>query len=307
MNYGIVGLGKQGKQHLTALKTLSNFDPELKIAICDIDEKHVDTLSKELGLQGFYSCKEMLENAQIDVLVLALPNDKYKEILELDELKNISVIKEKPLATSYEEAQLFIDVLNSKKVQFNIVQNRFFANHYNIAKKWMNDGLIGKILFFEYRYVLNDQKESWYWDPKAGGGCWINIGWHFAFMLEWFFGTPVSINVNKIQSSKRAWEYQTDDTVFVTCAYEGFTGRAYMSVVDSLTEDSFKIVGSNGTITISKDCAILMDNYGNKKEKEKAENLLSYVYQAKDIFKRDVQDKLLDYNIKAMKIISNNI
>ena len=306
MNYGIVGLGKQGQQHLDALKTLSDFDSELKIFICDIDEKHVDALVKELGIQGFYSCKEMLKNVKIDVLILALPNDKYKEIIELSELKNVCLIKEKPLATSYEEAQFFIDLLNNKEIKFNVVQNRFFANHYNVAKKWMDNDLIGKILFFEYRYVLNDQKESWYWDPKSGGGCWLNIGWHFAFILEWFFGTPQNIYVNKIKSSKRAWEYQTDDTVFVTCSYENFTGRAYMSVVDSFTEDSFRIVGSNGSISISKDNAILTDNYGNKREKEKAENLLSYVYQAKDIFKKDVQDKLLDCNIKAMKIISDN-
>ncbi len=186
--------------------------------------------------------------------------------------------------------------MEKKSVKFNIVQNRFFANHYNVAKKWLNDNLIGKILFFEYRYILNDQKESWYWNPRAGGGCWINIGWHFAFILEWFFGTPIDIKVNKIKSSKRAWEYETDDTVFVTCSYYDFNGNAYMSVVDSFTEDSFKIVGSNGTISISKDGAILMDNYGNIKEKESAENLLSYMHQARDIFKPDVSKKLFEYN-----------
>lgn len=306
MNYGIVGLGKQGQQHLSALKTLRNFDPELQIFICDTDEKHVDALCKELNMRGFYSCQEMLRSIKIDILILALPNDKYKEILELSELKNLSLIKEKPFATSYEEAQFFIDLLNSKEVKFNIVQNRFFANHYNVAKNWIDSDLIGKILFFEYRYILNDQKESWYWDIKAGGGCWLNIGWHFAFIILWFFGIPHTIQVNKVKSRKRAFEYQTDDTVFVTCAYENFTGRAFMSVVDSLTEDSFKIVGSNGTVIITKDSAVLMDNYGNKKEKEKAENLLSYVYQDKNIFNKDIQDKLLDYNIKAMKIISDN-
>ena len=67
MNYGIVGLGKQGQQHLTALQTFSNFDLELKIFICDLDKKHIDILSKELGLQCFYSCKEMLRNIKIDV------------------------------------------------------------------------------------------------------------------------------------------------------------------------------------------------------------------------------------------------
>ncbi len=307
MNYGIIGLGKQGEQHLIALRTLANFDFNLKIFICDIRQKHVDTLSQKFGLKGFYSCKDMLDNIKIDVLILALPNDKYKEILKLEELKNISLIKEKPLATSYEEAQFFINLLNSKKVKFNISQNRFFANHYIIAKKWLDQKKIGKILFFEYRYVLNDQKESWYWNPKAGGGCWINIGWHFAFLLEWFFGTPKNINVNKLQSSKRAFQYQTDDTVFVTCSYTNFAGKAYMSVVDSLSEDSLKIVGSLGAILISKNNSLLMDNYGNEKEKEKAENLLSYVYQTKNIFSKNIHNNLLKINLKAMNIISNNI
>ncbi len=307
MNYGIVGLGKQGQQHLKALQALARFDSELKIFICDTDKEYVDKLSKELNFPGFYSCTEMLVSVKIDVLIVALPNDKYKEVLELNELKNTYVIKEKPLAVSFDEAQLFIDLLSSKKVLFTVVQNRFFANHYNVAKKWLESNLVGDILFFEYRYVLNDKKESWYWDPKSGGGCWINIGWHFAFIIEWFFGNPVEINVNKIKSSKRAWEYQTDDTVFVTCSYDGFVGRAYMSVVDSLTEDSFKIVGSLGTIIISKDDAVLIDNYGNKKDKEKAENLLSYMYQAKEVLNKDVRENLMDLNIKTMKIISDNI
>lgn len=162
-------------------------------------------------------------------------------------------------------------------------------------------------MFFEYRYILNDQKESWYWNPKAGGGCWVNIGWHFAFVLEWFFGTPLNIKVDKIKSSKRAWKYETDDTVFVNCSYDDFSGRAYMSVVDSFQEDSFKIVGTNGTIIILKDDAKLIDNYGNVKEKEKSENLLSYVYQIKDMFNKNTNKQLLEYNIKAMKIISDNI
>jgi len=306
MNYGIVGLGRQGKQHLSALQTLSKFDSNLEIFICDSNKDGIESLAKENNLPGFFSCKEMLKNP-IDVLIMALPNDRYKEIMELEELNNISIIKEKPFATSQQEAQFYTELMKGKSVKFNIAQNRFFANHYNTAKKWLDDGLIGNILFFEYRYILNDQKESWYWDPKAGGGCWINVGWHFAFMIEWFFGTPIDIKVNKIKCSKRAWKYETDDTVFATCSYNGFVGNACMSVVDSSTEDSFKIVGSNGTIIILKDKAILMDNYGDIKEKVKAENLLSYMRQAKDILNVDISKKLFEYNIKAMKIISNNI
>lgn len=187
MNYAIVGLGKQGKQHLSALLTLSRIDSDIAIYICDLDEEHTNKLSLELGLKGYSSCEELLNNHTIDVLVLALPNDKYQEVLDIPAVKDMYIVKEKPFATSLEESEIFLKKAKEKNLNFNIAQNRYFANHYFSAKKWLDDGLIGKILFFEYRYTLNDKKESWYWDLQAGGGCWLNVGWHFAFIIDWFF------------------------------------------------------------------------------------------------------------------------
>jgi predicted dehydrogenase len=306
MNYGIVGLGKQGQQHLAALQVLNKLDSDINIIVCDIDDNYINTLSSKLGVPGYSSCKQMLERNKIDILILALPNDKYEDILKLENLENVMVIKEKPFAINMTEADSYINLMDRKKIKFNVVQNRFFSNHYITAKKWFEDGLVGDTLFFDYRYTLNDRKESWYWDKKSGGGCWLNVGWHFAFIVEWFFGTPQKTKVKKIKSSKQAFEYDTDDTVFVECMYGGFTGTAYMSVADSFKEDSFKIVGSNGTIHVSKENAVFIDNDGNVKFKEKAEGLLSYMTQIKYIFNDSIHDVLLEYNKKAMELISNN-
>ena len=307
MNYGIIGLGKQGKQHLSALLSLAKLDKDVNIFLCDVDEVYLKTISSELGLKSYSSCTNLLNNHKIDVLILALPNDKYNEILNLSQLKNINIIKEKPFATTLDEAKNFLKKSKENNFNLNIVQNRFFANHYIIAKKWLDSGLIGKLLFFEYRYTLNDKKESWYWNLQSGGGCWLNVGWHFAFLLSWFFGLPKDIKVNKIKSSKRAWNYNTDDTVFINCNYENFYGNAYLSVVDSLSEDTFKIVGDIGMICISKDNATLFDNDGNKITKENAENLLSYMYQIKNVLNIDVGKNLLLHNLNAMKIINDNL
>lgn len=259
------------------------------------------------GVKGFYSAESMLFSVKIDILILALPNSEYRNIIELDSVKNLSIVKEKPLARSSEEAEYFLNLIKQKQIKFNIVQNRFFANHYVKAKEWLDKQKIGEVLFFEYRYVLNDKKESWYWDLNLGGGCWLNVGWHFAFLIEWFFGTPNNIEVRKLQSSKRAFEYNTDDIVFVDCSYKSFEGKAYMSVVDSFMEDSFKIVGSLGSIHITKDQAILLDNGGEGMEKEKAEMLLSYMKQYKGSFLKGIGQELFDINVRAMNIINNNV
>ncbi len=248
----------------------------------------------------------MLARETLDVIILALPNNQYENVLTLSELKGKYVLKEKPFAMSLDQAEQFTEIAQKNSVRFNIAQQRFFADQYRTAKKWLDDGLIGDILFFEYRHILNDQKESWYWEESAGGGCWLNVGWHFAFLMEWFFGTPDHLEVEKMSSSKRAFEYKTDDTVFITCNYKTFSGRAYLSVVDSFREDSFRITGSLGVINMSRDCAHLFDNYGNVKEKEKGNELLSYMYQSTGVVQRDLYDSLFTYNIRAMKIIINN-
>jgi predicted dehydrogenase len=178
MNYGIVGLGKQGKQHLSALLSLSKIDTNINVYLCDIDKIYINQLARELNLISYCSCAEMLQNINIDILILALPNDKYKEVLDLPECKNILIIKEKPFAMNLNEANLFLKFAKDKNLSLNISQHRYFTNHYVLAKEWLSQNLIGNILFFEYRYTLNDQKESWYWDLKSGGGCWLNVGWH---------------------------------------------------------------------------------------------------------------------------------
>lgn len=49
MNFGIIGLGKQGLQHLKALLALADFDEGLKIYVCDLDKEYIDSVCKSCG------------------------------------------------------------------------------------------------------------------------------------------------------------------------------------------------------------------------------------------------------------------
>jgi hypothetical protein len=80
-----------------------------------------------------------------------------------------------------------------------------------------------------------------------------------------------------------------------------------LSVVDSSSEDVFKIVGGSGTINIYKNHSELIDNNGNILFKEKAENLLGYIYQIKNIPIKEVALKLSLHNFNAMQIINNSL
>jgi predicted dehydrogenase len=301
MNYVLIGLGKQGKQYLRALRMFTNKTQD--IFLCDIDKKYTQNLAKSMDSTNWSDSYLEAIKSKTGTIIIAVPNDEYLKIFSSISQCRLSIIKEKPLARNWIEAQEILNVAAKKSWRFNVAQTRFFANHYLSAKKWLDSHFIGDILYFDYRYTLDDQRESWYWESNRGGGCWLNVGWHLVFLLEWFFGSPQKAIVNKIKSCKRAWAYDTDDTVFATFNYPNFIGTAYLSVLDSFSEDSFKIVGSNGTIYISKYFASIVDNFGEISFKEKAENAASYFNLVTNIFQKENHRQLLQLNINTMKFI----
>ncbi|MFA7170659.1 MAG: Gfo/Idh/MocA family oxidoreductase [Candidatus Paceibacterota bacterium] len=286
INVAIVGLGKQGNVHLEALLKLREEDKVNLVAVCDQDKDFIQNLSKEVNTEGFSDYHEMLSKYgdNLDLLILALPNDAYSDIIFSSRNKKYTILKEKPFAISADETIAYRYLERKNNLKIYTAQQRFFTNAYIQAKKWIDEGIIGDPLFFEYQYGLNDQKESWYWNVNAGGGCWLNTGWHMIFVIVWFFGKPEGVNVSKIKTRKRSWEYDTDDTAMFSCRYDkGLVGKGFVSVTDVAKEKRIKIAGSKGYIVIIKNKAVLYNN--NDEIMKEIEDELDV-----EIYKRQIMD-----------------
>lgn len=269
----------------------------------------LQSLAQEKNIEGFYSYKEMIVKygSDIDLLIAALPNNVYHEIIFNSIHQNFSILKEKPYATSIDEAIVYKYIHQKSNLKIYTAQQRFFTKGFIHTKKWIEKGILGKLLFFNYSYSLNDKTESWYWDCKAGGGCWLNVGWHMIFVIIWLFGKPDVINVDKIRTQKRSWEHKTDDTVMFSCSYDyGLVGKGFVSVTDTSKEKIIKIVGSNGYIVIKKNKAIL---YNNQDEiiNETEDECDSEIYKRQIMSFVNNEDrnlKLENYNTQTMEIIN---
>ncbi|MFA5755118.1 MAG: Gfo/Idh/MocA family oxidoreductase [Candidatus Paceibacterota bacterium] len=309
-NIAIIGLGKQGAVHFDAALKLQKEGRINLLAVCDKDITFINKLSKEHKISGFSNYKDLLSKYEkdLDLLILCLPNNVYPEIILNCLNKKYIVLKEKPFASSLPESTTYEFLEEGRKIMIRTAQQRFFTKAYIFAKKCIDSGLIGKPLFFEYQYSLNDERESWYWDKKAGGGCWINVGWHMIFIIIWFFGNPDIINVSKIRADKRCWKYDTDDSVMFSCKYNsGLVGNGFISVADTFKEKKFKIVGDKGYLIIIKNKLTLYNNEDEIiKEIEGEEESEIYKKQILDILKNGKKiSELEKYNIATMKIINS--
>lgn len=261
LKLGIIGLGRQGKEHLEAALRLQQKHRLKLLAICDIDKAFVSKISKELKIKGYTDYKLMIKENIMDAVVVSVPNSIYTNIIQLCLQEGISVLKEKPLALDLAEAQNYKKALGKAAIM-QVSQQRLFHPYFLEAKSWL--GEIGNLKYFEYSFTLNDKSKTWYWQKSLGGGAWYGLCWHILHVISWYFGEAKQISVNAINSARRNWEYDTEDTITAHLVYEdGLVGRLFACSVFPEKQEVFYIHGNKGSICVSRQKLVMTDTNGD--------------------------------------------
>lgn len=174
LNIIVIGLGHQAlEDHLPAIVESNKYN---LVGVVDIDRDHAIGVSEKYNTEYAVSVSEILSKLPLkpDVALIATPHSAYLEIIEeLAENKiNIIKIKEKPFATSVNEALRIIDLIKKSNVSiFVTLQRRFnpiFASVPQLIKK------IGVLYAIEAKYTMNISKLDSDWRANSrialGGG-----------------------------------------------------------------------------------------------------------------------------------------
>ena len=126
----VIGYGGMGKWHCN--KILEN--ATLKIAgVADISEARCE-LAKENGLNVYESDDCVFADKDIDVVVVATPNDVHEELVikALNSGKN--VICEKPVTLSVQSFDRMVEASKRSGKLFSVHQNRRWDSEYLLVK-----------------------------------------------------------------------------------------------------------------------------------------------------------------------------
>lgn len=197
----LVGLGHQGQTHLKSLIGLHDSQQIELVALCDLDEARLENFGKEISLPFYCFYEEMFLSEEIDLIVAAVPNQVYSDLLQKAFSHNVHVLKEKPFGLNLKEAFYFQEMAIKHGCILDITQQRRFNPIYFKAKQHISE--IGNISFIDYKFTLNDTKDSWYWKQEEGGGSWYGLGWHACFTINYFLGLPSTVQNTFLCSNKR--------------------------------------------------------------------------------------------------------
>lgn len=246
----ILGLGNQGRHHATAAIRLLRDRKLDHVVLCDSD---VARLGPYRGLEDVtveVDAQKIIDSRECQAVIVAVPNLLH-ESLTLEALKaGCHVLKEKPLGISLESAHRMDAIARASGTCLEVVQQRFHHPGFAAAAKAILR--IGTVRFADYHFSLLDERLSWYWSKRHGGGAWLGIGWHICNVLCSIFGTPRKVRAHFFSGKETSWNYDTEDSVIGEIHFDNLIARFSASVVGGSKHESLLMEGSSGFVRLDR-------------------------------------------------------
>jgi predicted dehydrogenase len=142
----------------------------------------------------YRSVEEMLQNADIELVVVNTPVQTHFEYVKMALEAGKNVIVEKPFTVNVSQAEELVKLAEQKGLFLSVYQNRRFDRDYLQVQKIINEGKLGNIKEAEIRFDRfrttasgKPHKE----DPQAtGSGSLHDLGSHLVDQAVQYFGFP---------------------------------------------------------------------------------------------------------------------
>ena len=165
----VIGLGPIGNRHATMYS--EDALAEL-VAVCDRIPERADAAAAKFGVPAFYDVETMLKALSPDVCSVTTSgyengSDHYEPTMQALEF-GCNVLGEKPISNNIEEAQEMVAKGREKGVYYGVNLNHRFTPAARLAKKWVQEGRLGHLLFVNMAmWIMNPAETSPYYHIKS--------------------------------------------------------------------------------------------------------------------------------------------
>jgi predicted dehydrogenase len=202
LRLGLIGVGKSGRTHLAALKSLKDTGfLNVKInAISDIDKNKLKNTAKEFSIPSVYDdYVSLINDENVDVVYICAPISKHTEMVKQAAQAHKAVYCDKPLANSCPQVR----DLNAVAIDSSVQTSAGFLLRYDpfllYAKHLIKEHDFGKPLLAHIRdnqqFPLNEADYGiWRENTQLpGGGILLHQSVQDIDILMWFFGDIASV------------------------------------------------------------------------------------------------------------------
>lgn len=246
MKIAIVGLGGMGDWHRELIESI---DGLTLAGIYDIKEERQE-YAKEKNIRVYASFEELLADEEVELCLIATPNDLHKPLAIAAMKAGKHVVSEKPVTLSSEDLKEMIAASEETGKLFTVHQNRRWDEDFLTMKKIYNDNLLGEVFRIESRvHGSRGIPGDWRQLKEQGGGMVLDWGVH---LLDQILLMLKGVKLNKVYATITHVTNQLVDDGFTTSLLfeNGVEVIIEVGTSNFVNLPRWYMLGANGTAII---------------------------------------------------------
>ena len=248
---GLVGAGFMGEAHAACFRQ----DPRVILGrVAAGGAESAARFAARFGIP-YHSGRwqDVIEDPAIQAVDIVAPNDVHAEVAIAAAQAGKSILIEKPLTRSLDEADRVVEAVRRCGVIVVYAENRRFSPALQRMHRAVTEGGLGRPLLLRVTEMGSGPSHgAWFWNAeRAGGGALIDMGIHGLATTEWLMQDQVA-SVQAMEARLR-WGDRlgpgVEDTMLTLARFVG-GGMAQLACSWAYAgglELRFELVGSLGT------------------------------------------------------------
>lgn len=221
----VIGAGNIGRIHASVYHQ----DPLARlVAVCDLVKEKADALAAQFGVRPYYSVKDLLQNEELDIVSVATAGPEngghhYEPTMQAL-AAGVHVLVEKPISNNIREAREMVAFARQRGLYLGVNLNHRFVPHAARARRLIEEGQIGEILFVNMNlWIRNPVESAPYFHLRA-------LHPHSIDVMRYFAGDIRRVQAFFTKASHRQiWSNASINMQFASGALGHLTGSYDMS------------------------------------------------------------------------------
>lgn len=196
----------------------------------------------------------LIARADIDVVVIATPNDLHhpQALAALSAGRNVVV--DKPFALNLAQANELDAAAQASHVLLSVFQNRRWDSDYLTLARVVREGRLGRIVelvshFDRYRPQV---RSRWRENAGPGAGLWLDLGPHLVDQALRLFGPPsaIALDLAALRDGAQSDDWFHAQLRWADGPHAGLRVRLHASALVARPAQRFVVHGTRGSLAI---------------------------------------------------------
>lgn len=209
-----------------------------------------EEIRQELHSQGLktYAClDDILSDGNVDLVVLATPNDTHAPYAIQAMEAGKHVVVDKPMCLTIREADAMIETSRRTGRLLSVFHNRRWDGDFLTIQQLVAEGKLGELLYAEAAWHQCKPLRTWRNERQRGGGKFIDLASHLIDQALLLVPYPIESVFARFQYG--AWENDVEDHAHCILTFSNGTDfHIETSSISRCPKPRWYLMGTRGTL-----------------------------------------------------------